>query len=269
MSTIAIVVAALATGAGMVSPAELLSPALPAGFEPADAAADLTFEEYAPLAPEATAHVDAASPEARAMRAAVDVWTAGEGDILLREVTMWTTDEAALAFVEQAVVVGTENELDEAEAPFEGGLAFLGADEGLWTRTLTWRQGPYGITISHFSIEEGTDRTIGEAAESLAANVEAATGHGIAASGVLSEATDATADSRAAGGGIPIGTVLIWLVMIVGAIWLSVTIRRMIAARTGHPSTPNPSDAAGDEPDDADEPIDAIPDATRTPPPDS
>ena len=266
MTSLAIVVVALATGAAPTGPAELLHPEVPAGFELADGAdADLTFDEYAPLAPEATAHVDAASAEARAMRAAVDVWTAREGDILLREVTLWTTDDAARAFVDQAVVVGTEDELDEADAPFEGGLAFLGADEGLWTRTLTWRQGTYGITISHFSIEEGTDRTIGEAAESLAANVEAMTGHGIATSGVRPDATGATdpaAHSGGTSGGIPIGAVLIWSAVVAGAIWLFMT-RRMIARRTGYSSKRKPSDAAGDDPDDPDdigELIDVIPD---------
>jgi hypothetical protein len=253
MKSLAIVIAALATAASVTSPAELLSPDVPDGFELADGAAtDLTFEEYAPLAPEATSHVDATSAEARSMRAAVDVWTAGEGDILLREVTMWTTDEAARAFIEQALVVGTENELDEAVAPFEGGVAFFGADEGLWTRTLTWRQGPYGITVSHFAIEEGTDRTLGEAADSLAADIETQTDHGIAASGVRSEATDA-ADTSATNGGIPIGTVLIWLVVAAGAIWSLMTIRRMIVTRARSSCEPHPSDGTDDGSDDVDE----------------
>lgn len=232
MKSLALVVAALAAGTGVTGPAELLNDDVPNGFELADGAvADLTFEEYAPLAPEAIAHVDATSAEARAMRAAVDVWTAGEGDILLREVTMWTTDEAARAFVEQAVVVSTANELDAADAPFEGGIAFLGADEGLWTRTLTWRQGRYGITVSHYAIEEGTDEPIGDAAGSLAANTESATGHPIAAGGVLPASADATAQTS--GDGIPIGTVLIWVVAIIGAVWLFVKVKQIVAGRPG------------------------------------
>lgn len=232
MRTLALVVAALVTGTGVTSPAELLNDDVPDGFELADgAAATLTFEEYALLTPEATAHVDASSAEARAMRAAVDVWTAGEGDILLREITMWTTDDAALEFVGQAVVVGTENELDDADAPFEGGIAFLGADQGLWTRTLSWHQGPYGIRISHYAVEEGTDGTIGEAAESLAANVESATGHPIATGGVLPEPAETNA--ARSGGGIPIGTALIWLVVVVGAIWLIMKLEGTVAKRPG------------------------------------
>ncbi|MDW3215914.1 MAG: hypothetical protein R8G01_18090 [Ilumatobacteraceae bacterium] len=258
MKPLAIVIAALATATGTTSPAELLGTEVPAGFDLADgAAADLTFEEYAPLAPQATAHVDGASAEARAMRAAVDVWTSGEDDILLREITLWTTDEAARAFVEQSVVVGTENELDEAEAPFDGGVAFFGADEGLWTRTLTWRQGPYGITISHFAIDEGSDATIDEAAEALAANIESATDHGIASSGVLPETTDPST-STASGGGIPIGTVFIWLVIIVGGIWLIVKVKKMIATRNGNAKPTGPAGGSAVDPEDPDDVDDLI-----------
>ncbi len=282
MKSLAIVIAALATATGTTSPAELLSAEVPAGFELADgAAADLTFEEYAPLAPDAVAHVDPASAEARAMRAAVDVWTSGEDDILLREVTMWMTDEAARAFLEQLVVVGTQNELDVAGAPFEGGLAFFGADEGLWTRTLTWRQGPYGITISHFATEEGTDRTIGEAAESLASKIDTETGHEIAPSGVLPETTDA--DITATSGGIPIGTVFIWLVIIGGGIWLLLKLKQIIATRSAHAKPDATGDAAHGADDDtgdiddlierararsrAEREVDAIPDPTDDWPP--
>ena len=258
MKSIAVVIAALATATGVTSPAELLSPEVPDGFELADgAAADLTFEEYAPLSPEAIAHVDPTSTEALAMRAAVDVWTSGEDDILLREITLWTTDEAARAFVEQAVVVGTQHELDVAGAPFEGGLAFIGADEGLWTRTLTWRQGPYGITISHFALEEGTDGTIDAAAEALASAIEAETGQAIAPSGVLPETTDADTTATS-GGGIPIGTVFIWLVIVGGGIWLIVKIKKIIATRAANAKPGVDGDAAHDGDDDTDDVDDLI-----------
>ena len=253
MKTLAIVIGALATASGVTSPAGLLSPDVPAGFELADgAAADLTFEEYAPLSPDAIAHVDAVSSEARAMRAAVDVWTSGEDDILLREITLWTTDEAARAFVEQAVVVGTEHELEVAGAPFEGGVAFSGADSGLWTRTLTWRQGPYGVTVSHFAIEQGTDDTIGEAAESLAGHIETETGHAVTTAGAVEATTTVAGASTSTGGGIPIGTVLIWLVIIVGGIWLLVKVKNMIAGRSGDRTaseSETAADAAGDRDD--------------------
>lgn len=263
MKSLAVVVAALATATGVTSPAELLSPEVPDGFELADgAAADLTFEEYAPLSPDAIAHVDPTSTEALALRAAVDVWTSGEDDILLREITLWTTTEAARAFVEQSVVVGTQNALDVAGAPFEGGLAFTGADEGLWTRTLTWRQGPYGITISHFALEEGTGSTIDAAAEALASNIEVETGHAIAPSGVLPETTDADADATAAstatsGGGIPISTVFIWLVIIGGGIWLIVKIKKIIATRSAN-AKPDVAGGAAHDGDDADDVDDLI-----------
>ena len=229
MRLLAVVVAALAAGTVTTGPAQLLDDVVPGGFDLADGAvADLTFEEYAPLAPEAVAHVDAASTDVREMRAAVDVWTAGEGDILLREVTMWNSDEAARAFVEQAVVVATTNELDSTDAPFQGGIAFVGADAGLWTRTLTWRQGPYAITVSHYAIEEGTDAPIGDAAAALAEEVESATGHPVAAGGLLRQPATASTSSD----GIPIGTALTGLVVIVGAVWLLLKVKGRGAVRS-------------------------------------
>lgn len=232
MRSLAIAVVAVLAGTGVTSPAELLVPDVPNGFEFAsEPPTDLTFDEYGELSPEATAHVDAAGTEALAMRAAVDVWTLGEDQILLREVTRWTTDEAARAFVEQAVVVGARNELDPVEAPFAGGVAFIGADRGLWTRTLTWRQGPYAMTVSHFSGEEGNDGIISRTARALADGVRAGTGFEIAASGVQVDATEATAT----GSGIPIGTVLIWLVVVGGAIWLFLTLKRRVASRPSGP----------------------------------
>lgn len=278
MKSLAVVVAALATAAGTASPADLLSPDAPVGFELADgAAADLTFEEYAPLSPDAIAHVDASSPEALAMRAAVDVWTSGEDEIVLREVTRWTDDEAARAFVAQAVVVGTEAELAEVDSPFDGGVAFSGADEGLWSRTLTWRQGPYAMTISHFAIDEGDDGTIGDAAETLAEHIETETGHAVTVAGAAVTTTTVAGTSTSTGGGIPIGTVFLWLVIIVGGIWLIVKIKKLIAARNGNgkPKGPTATSGEGEDGDDVDDlierararsraeqEIDAIPDPT-------
>ncbi len=249
-------VVAVLAGTGVTSPADLLLPDVPNGFEFAsEPPADLTFDEYRELSPVATAHVDPAGTEALAMRAAVDVWTLGEDQILLREVTRWTTDEAAREFVEQAVVVGAQNELDPVEAPFEGGLAFIGADQGLWTRTLTWRQGPYAMTVSYFSVEEGNDGIISRTARALADTVRAGTGYEIAASGAQVDTTGASAT----GGGIPIGTVLIWLVLVGGAVWLFLTLKRRVASTASGPrgrsasagSTDRaPSETAGGDLDD-------------------
>lgn len=274
MKSVAVILAALATATGVTSPAELLTPEAPEGFELADgAAADLTFEEYTPLSPEATAHVEPTSAEALAMRAAVDLWTAGEDDILLREITLWTTDEDARAFVEQAVVVGSDHALGEVDSPFEGGVAFSGAEDGVWTRTLTWRQGPYAMTISHFAIAEGDGDTIGEAAETLAEHIETETGHAITAAGAAVTTTTVAGTSTSTGGGIPIGTVFLWLVIIVGGIWVIVKIKKLIAARNGNAEPKGPTD--DDRSDDVDElierararsraeqEIDAIPDPT-------
>ncbi len=278
MKSVAVILAALATATGVTSPAALLTPEAPEGFELADgAAADLTFEEYTPLSPEATAHIEATSAEALAMRAAVDLWTAGEDDILLREITLWTTDEDARAFVEQAVVVGSDHALGEVDSPFEGGVAFSGAEDGVWTRTLTWRQGPYAMTISHFAIEEGDGGTIGDAAETLAEHIETETGHAITAAGAAVTTTTVAATSTSTGGGIPIGTVFLWLVIIVGGIWLIVKIKKLIAARNGNAGPKGPNGATGDDGDGddvdelierararsrAEQEIDAIPDPT-------
>jgi len=228
VSAVTLAVAALLGGAAVTSPSALLTDDVPTGFELADAAdADLTFEEYAPLSPDATAHVDPASTEAEAMRAAVDVWTAGEDDILLREVTLWPSADAAGSFVERAVVVGVEDGLQQIDAPFEGGVAFVGDDAGLRSRTLTWQQGPYAMTVSHFAANASTDRVVTASAEALAANVEAATGTEVIASpetgrsGGVEDQTETSSE-----GGIPIATVLLWFVIIGGGIWMLTSVRR-------------------------------------------
>lgn len=245
-------VTALATAA-VTSPAGLLTSDVPEGFELADGAvSDLTFEEYSPLSPEATAHVDPASVEATSMRAAVDVWTAGSDDILLREVTRWNTPEAARAFVEQAVVVGTENELEPAGSPFEGGVAFAGDNAGLRTRTLTWRQDRYAMTVSHFAARPSTDRVIEEAARALAASVEAGTGAELASTGVLPNSSG-SGGATSSGDGIPITTVLMWVVITGVAFWLFQSVRRRrpgSSPNTRRPVRPGPP--AGPPADNAD-----------------
>jgi hypothetical protein len=247
MTAMALAVTALLGSAGVTSPSALLTDDVPSGFELADdAAVDLTFEEYAPLAPDATAHVDPTSGEADAMRAAVDVWTAGNDDILLREVTHWSDSDAARMFVERAVVVGVEDGLQQIDAPFAGGVAFVGDDAGLRSRTLTWQQGPYAMTVSHFAANASTDRVIIASAEALASSVEASTGNEIVPS-------DATTDSggpadqadTSTGGGIPIATVLLWFVIIGGGTWLFTSVRRRRNDRRAPPEfdvTPEPTE---------------------------
>jgi hypothetical protein len=240
---VAALVALLAgAGTGTIAPSDLLTADVPAGFEPAaEPPVDLTFEEYAPLSPEAIAHVDPDSTAALAMRAAVDVWTSGDDDILLREVTRWADEDDARAFVEQAVVMGIRDGLTATDAPFEGGIAFSGVEEGLWTRTLAWRQGPYGVTVSHFTIGDDSDAVITQAARALADRITAGTDHRIAADGASAE----TPAPGSSGDGVPIATVLFWLVLAGGVIWLVVTIRRRRAEPRTAPTSRDRTDGAG------------------------
>ena len=61
-------------------------------------------------------------------------------------------------------VVGVEAELDRRNPPFDGAVAFIGADDGLWTRTVAWQQGQYAMTVAHFGVFEGSNQIIDEAA---------------------------------------------------------------------------------------------------------
>ncbi len=290
MKTMAIVLAALSAGTNPIPPSALLvDDDVPDGFELAvEPPTDLTFDEYAPLSPDATAYLDPGSSAARSMRAAVDVWTSADDDILLREVTRWNSDAEARAFVEQAVVVGTEDGLDQVSPPFDGGVAFLGADEGLWTRTVAWRQGPYAMTIAHFAISEGTGRIIDVAADGLADRATETTGLPVAPS--IPEGSTVETSETSSDGGIGVGTVLLWIVVIGGVMWLIARLRSRAAAsphqgrdRSGEKHR-EPADDRNDEPADVDDiierararsragrEIDAIPDPTepgRTPPDD-
>ncbi len=280
MKPLALVVLAVSAAAGAIGPAELLTPDVPNGFEMvSEPATDLTFEEYAELSPAATAHVAPASTDALVMRAAVDVWTLGENDILLREVTMWPTEEAASEFMQRAVVVGIENELDPSEAPFQGGVAFIGADQGLWTRTLAWRQGPYAMMVSHFAVDEGNDALISRTSRSLADSVSERTGNEVDQNGMPGEPAEIASDS----GGIQIGTFLVWFLVVAGGIWLFLRIKRRRSTSAARSDQNGDGDAwrdagDGEDLDDiierarargrAERQIDAIPDPTRgwTPP---
>jgi len=259
MTSLAIALIALVAGTTAVAPADLLvAEDVPAGlFQASEPPIDLTFSEYGPLSPDATAHVDPDSSGALSMRAAVDVWTSDDDDVLLREVTLWADDADARAFVEQAVVVGVQDDLDRAEPPFNGAIAYIGADEGLWTRTVAWQQGPYAMTVAHFGVFEGSDRIIDEAATALAQRVADETGHEVAI--VETDTPDATSESES-GGGIGIGTVLLWILVVAGVTWLIMRLRRRAAGnergrgRPGDRGDQTRPDAV--DRDDTDEPAD-------------
>lgn len=228
-------------GTSLVGPSGLLPDDAPAGFERApDPAIDLSFDEYAPLAPDAVAHVDPTSPEAAEMSAAVDVWSSADSDILLREVTLWGTEDAAAAFVDQATVVGIEQGLTSVESTVVGGVAFIGQTGGLWTRTRTWRQGPYALNVSHFSTGAGSDAVIDATVATLVDTVEERTGHGAA-----ERTVDATIDESTSGGGISIVTVLILAALLGGAIWFARRQRRRSRGDADRPRRSGARDAGG------------------------
>lgn len=214
------------------TPASILTSSDPTGFdEAAEPATDLSFDEYADLAPDSTAHVDPDSSIASQMTAAVDVWDGGNEDFLLREVTLWADDGDAAAFVTQVTTAAAEQGLVAEDAPFDEAASFVGEDENLWSRTVVWQQGAYGVMISHFSVGFVPNEEINAAAKSLAAAVSAA-----APVDGVSTNDDAASATGSTGGGIPIVTVLFWMAIIGGAIWLFVTFRkRRAAAADGGP----------------------------------
>ena len=248
MKPVAIALTLVAATSGASAPSSLLaSTPAPGGFELAsEPPIDMTFEEYAPLAPDATAHVEPDGEAARSMRAAVDVWTSPDDDILLREVTRWGSDADAQAFVEQAVVVGTEDGLDRVEPPFGGGTAFFGAEDGLWTRTVSWRQGPYGMTVAHFGISEGDFGVIDAAATELAAGVTEVAGHPVEVVAVGQVPAETSS-----GGGIGLGTVVLWIVVVGGVMWSIARLRRRAGDRGR--SSSGPARHGDDVPTDVDD----------------
>lgn len=264
MTSLAIALVTLAAGSSVVAPSDLLvAEDVPSGFElVVEQPSDLTFEEYAELSPDAMAHVDPDGSAAQTMLAAVDVWASEADDVLLREVTRWPTETDARAFVEQAVVVGVKGGLVRTDPPVDGGVAFEGADEGLWTRTVAWQQGRYAMSVAHFAVFEGSDRIIDETATALAERVVAETGRSVAAAPDAGVETEAASDG-ASGDGITIGTILLWIVVIGGVTWLIMRLRRR-ASRVGPARGRSDRDDArtGDDPgsDDGEREIEAIPD---------
>lgn len=160
-----------------IGPVAILDAPVPDGFEFAsEPPVELTFEEYAQLAHDSVEHVDTESTSARDMTAAVDVWTAGADDILLREVTRWGDESAAAAFVEQAAVLAIEQDFDDVDPPVAGGVAFATSSAGLWSRTATWQQGRFAVTVEHFSLAENDGRVVRETAVAIRDEIATATG---------------------------------------------------------------------------------------------
>lgn len=197
-----------------VGPVAILDAPVPDGFDFAsEPPAELTFEEYANLAHDSVEHVDTESASATQMTAAVDVWTSGADDILLREVTRWGGESDAAAYVAQATALGVDQELDAADPPIAGGVAFVTASAGLWTRTTTWQQGRFAITIEHFSLAENDGGVLREAAESIEAAIASATG--AEATMINPAGADARPGGGSGGGGGRLATTLLGVAAIV------------------------------------------------------
>lgn len=195
-----------------VGPVAILDAPVPDGFDFAsEPPAELTFEEYAQLAHDSVEHVDTASTSAQQMTAAVDVWTTDSDDILLREVTRWGDESDAAAYVEQATALGVEQDLEAADPPIAGGVAFAATSAGLWTRTTTWQQGDFAITIEHFSLAENDGGVLREAAESIEAEIASATGAEPSAinPGNTEERPDGDAEGGSGGGSGRLATTLL------------------------------------------------------------
>ena len=274
--------------------AELLSSsATPDGYElSSDPGIELDFAAFAEQSPYSVGHVDAESADAAATTASLDVWALGDNDVLLREVAVWPSDDLASGFVGEVSAYAAEVGLEATRAPFDGASAFSGADpdSGVWVRMVVWSDGQIGATVNHFAA--GADDDPGSGDVDATSNALAAQ---LAAANAAASPNDPLADggggggsgtSTSSGGGIPIVTVIVWLAIIGGAIWLFLKLRRTVkgAKVDGKATEPARSEAA-DEDEDRDvddiierarargraqQEVDAIPDPTDewTPPDD-
>ena len=258
-----VVVSMVVVGAAVLpGPAELLSSAsVPDGYELAgEPATEIGFDEFAAESPYSVGHVESGD----GITAALDVWALGETDILLREVSAWPDDEVATEFVNEIAAYAEELGLDEATAPFEGASAFSGPDDesGVWVRMVAWSDDRVGVLVNHFSADAEVESGSGDvdaAANALASQVAAAT----AAASPNDPLADggggaSTGDSPSSGGGIPITTVLLWIAIIGGGIWLFVKLRRKMKAARGAPDKSAKSETAADSDDDEERDVDDI-----------
>ena len=293
-SVLTTLVAGILVGAATLpGAAELLSSsATPDGYElTSDPDVELDFTTFAEQSPYSVGHIDADSADAAATTASQDVWVFGESDVLLREVVIWPSDDLASGFVGEVSDFAADVGLEATRAPFNGASAFTGADPetGVWVRMVVWSDGRVGATVNHFA--EGDDDPgsgdVDATSNSLAAQLasaNAATSPNDPLADGGSSGSGGSGTSTSSGGGIPIVTVLFWLAIIGGAIWLFLKLRRKVQAAKGAGGEPEGSEAAADDEDRdvddiierarargrAQQEVDAIPDpsAEWTPPDD-
>lgn len=191
--------------------------------EPGSAPADLSFAEYAELEPGSVAHLDPESDDVDGIVATVDVWSRADEEFLVTEIVRSPDEHLATSFVDQAAARAIASGLAAADPPFAGAWAYSGAVDGSWTRVVSWSQGSYAITLTHLTLDESDPAVIGALASTQAARVADVTGDP-AGDAPLPEDPSPTPS----GGGIPIGTVLIWVAGLAVAAWVVVRIVRYL-----------------------------------------
>ncbi len=225
-------VGVLVAGAVTVGTAELLAASeAPAGFVlTTDELTTLGFDEFADASPYSVGHVDPGSPEEDSLRAGLDAWNQDD-DVLLREVSVWSSGDVAAEFVDEIVQFAAEEGLTTTTPPFDGAQAFAGFDDedGIAERIVVWRHGSIGATISHLRDGPDIGSSIAREASQAFADGIAATA-GIPVTGSADDAaTGSSSDSGSgSGGGIPIGRVLLWVAIIGVAIFAFVKLRRKL-----------------------------------------
>lgn len=231
----------LATATLSTSTSDLLAASdAPEGFVLVDELTELTYDEFAETSPYSVARVDPDSDAADALRAGQDVWSAGDEATMLRDVVVWPDEVSADHYLDDVVAYARAEDLTEVESPFDGARAFSGRDEAndVSVRMVVWHHGLIGAAISHFHLgpDPGAD-TIRAASVAFADGITATSGFTITVTPpdeepvVVPDSTAPETDSEArSGGGIPIGRVLLWLVIIGGGIWLLVTVRRKLSS---------------------------------------
>lgn len=230
----------LATAALSTSTTDLLAASeAPEGYELVANDVELTYDEIVESSPYSVTRVPAGSEAAEAVRAGQDVWSSDDDARMLREVVVWPDEASAERYLDDVVAHAGTDDLTEVESPFDGARAFAARDhaDGVSVRMVVWRHGLIGAAISHFhpGPDPGAD-TIRAAAAAFADGITATSGFTITVTPpdeepvVVPDSTAPETDETAADdGGIPIWRLLLWLVIIVVAIWLIVKIRRRIS----------------------------------------
>jgi hypothetical protein len=242
----------VAAAATIATPAELLGAAnAPAGFASlGDEYVTQTFDEFAESSPYSVGHVEAGSADVEGFIAGQDVWTLGEDDSLLREVSMWPDPGIATGYIEEIVEYAVGLGMRATDPPFDGALEFTGVDPDTQvdTHIAVWQHGRIGIAVSHFHSGGETPTTlVNEAAQMLADAVTVSTGIDVGDDDKQQTITTTADGAPVPNGGIPIGKVLFWLVVVIAGIWLVVTISRKLRPAQGQSATPRSADEIIDE----------------------